>query len=85
MMCRCKKILPQALLTYQEGLPPHYTSEYHQAKLLAAMSLYSMQARGPASEKYAERLAADCTDYWHSGRHVGIKSSHYSIRLNLLY
>jgi hypothetical protein len=29
---------------YQEGLPPHYTAEYHNAKLLAAMSVYSMQA-----------------------------------------
>ena len=40
-------------------------------QLLAAMSVYSMQARGPASEKYAERLAADCTDYWQSGRNDG--------------
>ncbi len=44
ILCRCKKILPQALLAYQEGLPPHYTAEYHNAKLLAAMSVYSMQA-----------------------------------------
>ena len=35
-----------------------------QAKLLAAMSLYSMQARGPASEKLAEVLAAECLAYW---------------------
>ena len=51
---RCKKILPAAMATYKEGLPLHYTAEYHQAKLLAAMSLYSVQARGPASEKLAE-------------------------------
>jgi protein SMG8 len=66
---RCKKILPQAVQTYQDSLPPHYTTEYHHAKLLAAMSVYSMQARGPASEKYAERLAAECTEYWQSGRY----------------
>jgi hypothetical protein len=27
-----------------------------------------VQARGPASEKFAERLAAECADYWQSGR-----------------
>ena len=50
----CKKILPAAMALYKEGLPQHYSQEYHQAKLLAAMSLYSQQARGPASEKLAE-------------------------------
>ena len=40
---RCKKILPTALAAYTEGLPPHYTAEYHNAKLLSAMSVYSMQ------------------------------------------
>ena len=40
-----------------------------QAKLLAAMSLYSMQARGPASEKLAEVLAAECLAYWQVLRH----------------
>jgi protein SMG8 len=61
---RCKKILPSAMAAYKEGLPQHYTQDYHQAKLLAAMSLYSVQARGPASEKLAEVLAADCLAYW---------------------
>ena len=67
---RCKKIMPSAMTAYKEGLPPHYTAEYHGAKLLAAMSVYSMQARGPASEKFAELLAADCTTYWQSGRQM---------------
>ena len=67
---RCKKILPTAVAAYTEGLPPHYTAEYHNAKLLAAMSVYSMQARGPASEKFAEMLAAECTTYWQSGRQM---------------
>merc|ERR1719447_116560 len=67
---RCKKILPTAMAAYKEGLPQHYTQEYHQAKLLAAMSLYSMQARGPASEKLAEVLAAECLAYWQAGRQM---------------
>jgi hypothetical protein len=29
-----------------------------------------VQARGPASEKFAERLAAECADYWQSGRYL---------------
>ena len=27
---RCKKILPTAMAVYKEGLPQHYTQEYHQ-------------------------------------------------------
>lgn len=67
---RCKKILPAALACYTDGLPPHYTADYHNAKLLQAMSMYSIQARGPASEKFAEVLAQDCTSYWQSGRQM---------------
>ena len=70
VIVRCKKILPSAITAYNEGLPPHYTAEYHHAKLLAAMSVYSMQARGPASEKFAEMLAEECTNYWQSGRQM---------------
>ena len=32
--------------------------------------LYLIQARGPASEKFAEVLAAECTSYWQSGRQM---------------
>merc|ERR1719186_695742 len=32
--------------------------------------MYSIQARGPASEKFAEVLAQDCTSYWQSGRQM---------------
>ena len=35
---------------------------------MAAMSLYSVQARGPSSSKYAESLAEECTTYWKAGR-----------------
>ena len=66
----CKKILPSAVSAYTDVLPPHCTAEYHAAKLLAAMSVYSMQARGPASEKFAEMLVAECNSYWQSGRQM---------------
>ncbi len=32
------------------------------------MSMYSVQARGPLSSKYAEQLVEDCTNHWLSGR-----------------
>jgi hypothetical protein len=31
------------------------------------MSLYSVEARGPSSEKYAEILVDECTAYWKAG------------------
>jgi len=65
---RCKKILPKALAVYEENLPAYYNLEYHTAKLIQAMSVFSMQARGPASEKFAERLAESCQDIWRAGR-----------------
>jgi len=65
---RCKKILPVALGVYEDNLPLHYNEEYHNAKILQALSVFSMQARGPASEKFAERLAAECTEVWRAGR-----------------
>ena len=33
---RCKKILPTAMAAYKEGLPQHYTQEYHQVALSGA-------------------------------------------------
>lgn len=85
---RCKKILPTAISTYTEGLPPHYTAEYHNAKLIQAMSMYSMQARGPASEKFAEVLAAECTNYWQSGRQmceeISLTGNHCTARRHTL-
>ena len=40
---RCKKILPKALAVYEENLPAYYNLEYHTAKLIQAMSVFSMQ------------------------------------------
>ena len=69
-------------------MPPHYTAEYHNAKLLAAMSVYSMQARGPASEKFAELLAADCNAHWQAGRRmceeISLTGNHCTARRHAL-
>ena len=37
-------------------------------QMLQAMSLYSNQARGSASQKFAELLIEECTNYWMAGR-----------------
>ena len=34
------------------------------------MSVFSVQARGPFSAKYAEMLVKDCNAYWHAGRQM---------------
>ena len=59
---RCAKSLPMAFAAYKEGLQSHYLAEVHNAKLLQAMSIYSNQSRGNASQKYAERLVEECTN-----------------------
>merc|ERR1719318_178944 len=52
------------------------------------MSMYSMQARGPASEKFAEVLAAECTNYWQSGRQmceeISLTGNHCTARRHTL-
>jgi protein SMG8 len=40
------------------------------SQLLKAMALYSLHARGPASNRFAEKLAAECTALWQSGRQM---------------
>ena len=67
---RCAKSLPVAFSAYKEGLPTHYLEEYHNAKLLQAMSVFSLQGRGPFTAKYAEILIKDCNTYWQSGRQM---------------
>ena len=42
--------------------------DYYNSQLLQAMSLYSNQARGNASQKYAELLVEECTNFWMAGR-----------------
>lgn len=36
---RCSKVLPLALATYQEGLPLHYTRDYHESRVYTFLLL----------------------------------------------
>ena len=42
---RCKKILPSAMAAYREGLPQHYTTEYHQVPAQSLPSLTTSTTR----------------------------------------
>ncbi|XP_067139566.1 nonsense-mediated mRNA decay factor SMG8 isoform X1 [Centruroides vittatus] len=67
---RCGKVLPIAAAAYQENLPPHYTTDYHQRKLAHALQVFSMHARGPAFQRYAHQLREDCERLWHTGHQM---------------
>ncbi|XP_040566769.1 nonsense-mediated mRNA decay factor SMG8 [Lepeophtheirus salmonis] len=64
----CSMALPRALDKYEDGLPSHYLEEYHNIKLLQAMSVLSIHARGPCAVEYAKTLQEECTYYWASSR-----------------
>ncbi|GIY26147.1 protein smg8 [Caerostris extrusa] len=66
----CIKILPVASGHYQENLPTHYTEEYHQTRLAAALHVFNMNARGPAVQKYAKQLKEDCERLWKNGHQM---------------
>jgi protein SMG8 len=36
---RCGKVLPLAVATYQENLPPQYTRDYHESKVRCGSSI----------------------------------------------
>lgn len=65
---RCAKVLPLALSTYKDGLPPHYTQLHHQEKLDLALTILSGQARGPMYENYVSQLEDACERVWRDGR-----------------
>ncbi|KAM7310608.1 protein SMG8 [Ixodes scapularis] len=67
---RCGKVLPVASASYQENLPSHYTADFHQRKLAHAFQLFSMHARGPAFQRYAQQLREDCDAIWKAGRQM---------------
>ncbi|XP_059470994.1 nonsense-mediated mRNA decay factor SMG8 isoform X2 [Neocloeon triangulifer] len=67
---RCKKVLPLAFASYQEGLPTHYTQAYHDGRLAYALSVFSQHARGPSCAKYVEGLKKSCDEHWHDGRQM---------------
>ncbi|XP_071805949.1 nonsense-mediated mRNA decay factor SMG8-like [Asterias amurensis] len=85
---RCNKVLPIATRTYQEGAPSHYTSTVHGSRLAQAMKVFSQHARGPAFEKYANQLQAECQLFWQSGRQlcevVSFTGHHCIHKLHLL-
>ncbi|XP_066949064.1 nonsense-mediated mRNA decay factor SMG8-like isoform X2 [Macrobrachium rosenbergii] len=65
---RCAKVLPIAISTYKDGLPPHYTQHHHQEKLELALSVLGGQARGPMYEEYVTQLEEACERIWRDGR-----------------
>nr|CAG4646892.1 EOG090X02WG [Megafenestra aurita]SVE92282.1 EOG090X02WG [Megafenestra aurita] len=67
---RCMKVLPLALAAYQENLPSHYSSQYHESKKAQAKALLSSHGRGPAVQKFLNRLDVDCDRFWRNGRRM---------------
>jgi protein SMG8 len=67
---RCGKVLPLAIATYQENLPPHYTRDYHESKLAHALSVFAVHARGPLFDQYTAQLEKECDRYWKSGHQM---------------
>ncbi|KAK7791770.1 hypothetical protein R5R35_012316 [Gryllus longicercus] len=67
---RCGKVLPLALATYQESLPPHYTRDYHESKLTHALAVFAEHARGPLFDQFATQLEKECDRHWRNGRQM---------------
>nr|SVE85386.1 EOG090X02WG [Daphnia pulicaria] len=67
---RCLKVLPLALAAYQENLPSHYSSQYHDNKKTQAKALLSSHGRGPAVQKFLGRLDVECDRFWRNGRRM---------------
>ncbi|EFX84763.1 hypothetical protein DAPPUDRAFT_222870 [Daphnia pulex] len=67
---RCLKVLPLALAAYQENLPSHYSSQYHENKKTQAKALLSSHGRGPAVQKFLGRLDVECDRFWRNGRRM---------------
>ncbi|XP_015789803.1 protein SMG8 [Tetranychus urticae] len=67
---RCNKVLPIAFSIYQEGLPSHYTSDFHVRKVAQAMHFFTVQSRGPALYSYLRRLKDECDEFWNNGRQM---------------
>ena len=67
---RCQKAFNQAFTAYKEGSNAHYPEDLHNAKLMQAMQIFSLSARGPARAKYADILAQECAEFWRGGRQI---------------
>nr|CAG4641538.1 EOG090X02WG [Eurycercus lamellatus] len=67
---RCSKVLPLALAAYQENLPTHYSSNFHEDRKTQAKALLSSHGRGPAVQKFISRLDTECDRLWRHGRRM---------------
>ncbi|XP_043230940.1 protein SMG8-like isoform X2 [Amphibalanus amphitrite] len=67
---RCAKVLPMAVSAYQEGLPARYSLDFHNRKLLSAMAVFRLHARGPCCGQYLARLEEECGRLWRQGRQI---------------
>ncbi|RWS22219.1 protein smg8-like protein, partial [Leptotrombidium deliense] len=67
---RCAKGLPIAMSLYQEGLPSHYTAEFHERKVAMAIQMFTVHARGPALFDYARQLREECDRFWQNGHQM---------------
>ncbi|XP_025084396.1 protein smg8-like isoform X2 [Pomacea canaliculata] len=64
---RCSKVMPMAETTYQQDLPPFYTTSLHLSRLAQAKRVFSQFARGPAYNKYLAQLEEVCSAFWRAG------------------
>ncbi|XP_057315478.1 nonsense-mediated mRNA decay factor SMG8-like [Hydractinia symbiolongicarpus] len=67
---RCHKVSPMATNTYLDNLPSHYTQSVHLAQLNHCLHVFTMNARGPAYEHFANQLQEECNQVWWNGRHL---------------
>jgi len=67
---RCSKVLPLALAKYQENLPSHYNSKYHENKKALVMALLTSHGRGPSVQRFLARLNVECDRLWRHGRRM---------------
>eukprot|EP00111_Clytia_hemisphaerica_P005431 TCONS_00015699-protein len=67
---RCHKVSPIATNAYLDSLPSHYTQSFHMAQLSHSLRVFTMNARGPAFEHYAQQLQEECNQVWWNGRHL---------------
>ncbi|RWS17652.1 protein smg8-like protein, partial [Dinothrombium tinctorium] len=67
---RCAKGLPIAMSVYQDSLPTHYTSDFHERKVAMALQMFTLHARGPALFDYARQLREECDRFWQNGHQM---------------
>lgn len=53
-----------AIMNYNELLPAHYSSKFHESKLSAALEIFYKYARGPETEALEKRLRENAESIW---------------------